>query len=176
MTKRSKTHLQTMKKKHLRRFKEICIKLYEELRTQGTHYLCTLIVFNPEKWLGSKLGKLNLKKISIKLYEELRTQGTHRLCTLIVFKPENASSNPRKSDKNEFEDNIQTICTSSDHAKTPRKFSKDLVKTVGVVVVTHRSTVARIVMCRQDSRGRFPVLLDDLYKCRTNSQRKSQLS
>ena len=44
--------------------------------------------------------------------------------------------------------------------------------------VTHKSTVARTVtcMCRQDGRGRFPVLLDDLSKCRTNSQRKSQLS
>ena len=30
-------------------------------------------------------------------------------------------------------------------------------------------------MCRQDGRGRFPVLLDDLSKCRTNSQRKSEL-
>ena len=45
-----------------------------------------------------------------------------------------------------------------------------------VAVVTHKSTVARTVMCRQDGRGRFPVLLDDLSKCRTNSQRKSQLS
>ena len=35
--------------------------------------------------------------------------------------------------------------------------------------------VARTVMCRQDGRGRFPVLLDDHSKCRTNSQRKSQL-
>ena len=45
-------------------------------------------------------------------------------------------------------------------------------------IVTHKSTVARTVtcMCRQDGRGRFPVLLDDLSKCRTNSQRKSQLS
>ena len=42
--------------------------------------------------------------------------------------------------------------------------------------VTHKSTVARTVMCRQDGRERFPVLLDDLSKCRTNSQRKSQLS
>ena len=42
--------------------------------------------------------------------------------------------------------------------------------------VTHRSTVVRTVMCRQDGRGRFPVLLDDHSKCRTNSQRKSQLS
>ena len=42
--------------------------------------------------------------------------------------------------------------------------------------VTHGSTVARTVMCRQDGRGRFPVLLDDHSKCRTNSQRKSQLS
>ena len=41
---------------------------------------------------------------------------------------------------------------------------------------THKSTVARTVMCRQDGRGRFPVLLDDHSKCRTNSQRKSQLS
>ena len=43
-------------------------------------------------------------------------------------------------------------------------------------IVTHKTTVARTVMCRQDSRGRFPVLLDDFSKCRTNSQRKSQLS
>ena len=42
--------------------------------------------------------------------------------------------------------------------------------------VTHGSTVARTVMYCQDGRGRFPVLLDDLSKCRTNSQRKSQLS
>ena len=42
--------------------------------------------------------------------------------------------------------------------------------------VTHKSTVARTVMCRQDGRGRFPVLLDDHSKCRTISQRKSQLS
>ena len=42
--------------------------------------------------------------------------------------------------------------------------------------VTHRSTVVRTVMCRQDGRGRFPVLLDDHSKCRTNSQKKSQLS
>ena len=42
--------------------------------------------------------------------------------------------------------------------------------------VTHKSTVTRTVMCRQDGRGRFPVLLDDHSKCRTNSQRKSQLS
>ena len=44
------------------------------------------------------------------------------------------------------------------------------------IFVTHRSMVARTVMCRQDGRGRFPVLLDDHSKCRTNSQRKSQLS
>ena len=44
------------------------------------------------------------------------------------------------------------------------------------VDVTHKSTVARTVMCRQDGRGRFPVLLDDHSKCSTNSQRKSQLS
>ena len=33
-------------------------------------------------------------------------------------------------------------------------------------IVTHKSTVARTVMCRQDGRGRFPVLLDDHSKCR----------
>ena len=44
------------------------------------------------------------------------------------------------------------------------------------VGVTHKSTVNRTVMCRQDGRGRFPALLDDHSKCRTNSQRKSQLS
>ena len=41
------------------------------------------------------------------------------------------------------------------------------------VPVTHRSTVARTNMCRQDGRGRFPVLLDDLSKCRTNSQKEN---
>ena len=41
--------------------------------------------------------------------------------------------------------------------------------------VTHKRTVARTVMCRQDGRERFPVLLDDHSKCRTNSQGKSQL-
>ena len=43
-------------------------------------------------------------------------------------------------------------------------------------IVTHKSKVARTVMCRQDGRGRFPVSLDDHSKCRINSQRKSQLS
>ena len=42
-------------------------------------------------------------------------------------------------------------------------------------IVMHKSTAARTVMCRQDGRGRFPVLLDDLSKCRTHSQRKSHL-
>ena len=46
---------------------------------------------------------------------------------------------------------------------------------VGQLPVMHKSTVARTVMCRQDGRGRFPVLLDDLSKCRTNSQRTTQL-
>ena len=47
------------------------------------------------------------------------------------------------------------------------------VKMFGIMVsVTHKSTVVCTVMCRQDGRGRFPVLLDDLSKCRTNSQRK----
>ena len=44
------------------------------------------------------------------------------------------------------------------------------------IFCTHKGTVARTVMCRQDGRGRCPVLLDDHSKCRTNSQRKSQLS
>ena len=44
------------------------------------------------------------------------------------------------------------------------------------IPVTHKHMVAGTVMCRQDGRGWFPVLLDDLSKCRTNSQRKSQLS
>ena len=44
------------------------------------------------------------------------------------------------------------------------------------IFVTHKSTVVRTVMCRQDGRGWFPILMDDLSKCRTISQRKSQLS
>ena len=51
-----------------------------------------------------------------------------------------------------------------------------ILKNRVLISVTHKSTVARTVMCRQDGRGKFPVLLDDLSKCRTNSQRKSQLS
>ena len=39
--------------------------------------------------------------------------------------------------------------------------------------VTHNSTVSRTVMCRQDGGGRFPVLLDDLSKCRTNTHKKN---
>ena len=54
--------------------------------------------------------------------------------------------------------------------------SKDRVSRLLKGFVTHKSTVARTVMCRQDGRGRFPVLLDDHSKCRTNSPRKSQLS
>ena len=42
--------------------------------------------------------------------------------------------------------------------------SSDLQMTLSF---THKSTVARTVMCRQDGRRRFPVLLDDLSKCRT---------
>ena len=39
------------------KFKEIGIKIHEELRTQGTHRLCTFTVFKPEKWLSFKLRK-----------------------------------------------------------------------------------------------------------------------
>ena len=42
-----------------------------------------------------------------------------------------------------------------------------------LITVTHKSTVARTVMCCQDGRGPFPVLLDDLSKCRTNSGPKA---
>ena len=37
----------------------------------------------------------------------------------------------------------------------------------------NRNEVARTVMCRQDVREWFPVLLDDLSKCRTNSPQLS---
>ena len=50
------------------------------------------------------------------------------------------------------------------------------MSTYEYIPVTHGSMVARTVMCRQDGRGRFPVLLDDLSKCRTDSQIKSQFS
>ena len=39
--------------------------------------------------------------------------------------------------------------------------------------VTHKSTVSRTVMCRQDGGGRFPVLLNDLSKCRTNTHKEN---
>ena len=61
-----------------------------------------------------------------------------------------------------------------DQSRSERKKSRTLLKFREFV--THKSTVARTVMCRQDGRGRFPALLDDHSKCRTNSQRKSQLS
>ena len=41
--------------------------------------------------------------------------------------------------------------------------------------VTHRSTVARTVMCRQDGRGRFPVLLDGHSKCRKTHKENPNL-
>ena len=61
-------------------WKKIGIKL-QELRTQGTHYPYTLIVFKTEKWLSSKCGKkwqkhlYSFKKTGIKLLEKLRIQG-----------------------------------------------------------------------------------------------------
>ena len=62
------------------------------------------------------------------------------------------------------------------HNNFKRSRPSQVGSTLDSMSVTHKSTVARTVMCRQDGRGRFPVLLDDHSKCRTNSQRKSQLS
>ena len=76
----------------------------------------------------------------------------------------------------------QLIMVIHDGAKSWKRMNKRTLlswtsrRLLTCPLVTHKSTVARTVMCRQDSRRRFPVLLDDLSKCRTNSQRKSQLS
>ena len=44
-------------RKHVQSFKKIGIKLYEELRSQGTHCLYTEV----EKWLSSQSGKSDKK-------------------------------------------------------------------------------------------------------------------
>ena len=46
-------------RKHVQSFKKIGIKLYEELRSQGTHCLYIEV----EKWLSSQSGKSDKKKI-----------------------------------------------------------------------------------------------------------------
>ena len=95
-------------RKFLQRFKKIGIKLYEELRSQGTYSLYTFVESEVKKWQSSQSRKsdkklmqglyLNhshifkpwrkllqrFKKIGIKLYEELRSQGTH--CLFIEVK------------------------------------------------------------------------------------------
>ena len=40
----------------------------------------------------------------------------------------------------------------------------------GFVHVTYKNTMAHIVICRQDGRGRFPVYRTS--KCRANSQKE----
>ena len=49
-------HLKTMEK-HVKSFKKISIKLYEELRSQGTHCLYTFIESEVRKWQSSQSGK-----------------------------------------------------------------------------------------------------------------------
>ena len=48
-------------RKHVQSFKKIGIKLYEELRSQGTHCLYTEV----EKWLSSQSGKSDKKNPTI---------------------------------------------------------------------------------------------------------------
>ena len=70
----------------------------------------------------------SFKKISIKLYKELRSQGTH--CHNIFIESEVRkwqSSQSGKSNKNKCKDDIQTICTSSNHEENMCKVSKRLV-------------------------------------------------
>ena len=44
-------------KKHVQSFIKIGIKLYEELRSQGTHCLYTFIESEVRKWQSSQSGK-----------------------------------------------------------------------------------------------------------------------
>ena len=52
-------HMHTFRpwRKHVQSFKKIGIKLYEELRSQGTHCLYNEV----EKWLSSQSGKSDKK-------------------------------------------------------------------------------------------------------------------
>ena len=50
-------HISRSWRKHVQSFKKIGIKLYEELRSQGTHCLDTEV----EKWLSSQSGKSDKK-------------------------------------------------------------------------------------------------------------------
>ena len=74
--------------------------------------------------------------------------------------------------KIEFLNECYDYTELSDYIKETLSTNSDLEPDQASPIFTHKSTVARTVMCRQDGRGRFPVLLDDHSKCRTNSQRK----
>ena len=50
-------HIFRLRRKHVQSFKTIGIKLYEELRSQGTHCLYIEV----EKWLSSQSGKSDKK-------------------------------------------------------------------------------------------------------------------
>ena len=112
-------HISRPWQKHIQSFKKISIKLYEELRSQGTHCHNIFIESEVRKWQSSQSGKSNknkckdyiqtictssdygenvqsFKKIGIKLYEELRSQGTH---CLYIEVEKWLSSQSGKSDK-----------------------------------------------------------------------------
>ena len=50
-------HISWPWRKHVQSFKKIGIKLYEELRSQGTHYLYTFIESEVRKWQNLQSGK-----------------------------------------------------------------------------------------------------------------------
>ena len=77
-------------------WKKIGIKL-QDLRTQGTHYPYTLIVFKTEKWLSSKCGKKVTKKPvqfqkdrhkTVGEVAHTRVSNIHTLWYYILFAPQ----------------------------------------------------------------------------------------
>ena len=140
-------HLQTMEKTYAK-FQKDRYKIYEELRSPGTHCQYTFIESKVRKWQSSQSGKrtnINAGIISkvhahlqttektcarfqkdwYKLYEELRSQGTHYLYS-------------RKSDNK----NLTIIYKPHAHPHTMKntsaKFQKDRYKTVrGVALTRH---------------------------------------
>ena len=69
---------------------------------------------------------------------------------------------------------LESNAVFNDFSLKSLKVAKVLQKAHGLHV-THGSMIARTVMCRQDGGGRFPVLLDNLSKCRTNHKENPNL-
>ena len=119
--------------KHVQSFIKIGIKLYEELRSQGTH--CLLTNINSRIISKSYANLQTMAKTCTKVQKDQYkivwgvaltryplSQHFHR-----IWGQKWQSSQSGKSNKNKRKDYIQIICTSSDHGENMCKVSKRLV-------------------------------------------------